>query len=783
MDTLPAACLVPSRHPWATLLTLLLVTVALGLGGLNTKFDPSTEHVFPEGHAAVETFNEFREVFGADEAIHVVYELRAGDVLSRPGLTLARELRAALLELPGVEQVFSVTEMPVLTTSALGLPTLGPGLPADLAAVGDEALSTWRDQVLATPFVEGGLVTQDHKAGSLVVQVERLPAGAEGAAINQELVDAIRAMTAARSDAASFSVAGSPVVKAQIMTAIVDDMVGFTGPLLLLATITAWLVLRSVRGVALVLAVLAISTVWVLGAMGHLGIPFHSMTSLVPTLVLVIGVADSLHLLVEQRVQQQALGPAATGATTIEAALGHVLGPCFLTSLTTALGFASLLSSDIRPIRDFGVGAAASALVALLVTMTLIPACAALVGAQEGEPVRAPRLDRLGAFATERRWLGCLLLPLLLGLGISGGLRIEPNTDFLGFFRPETALVRDAERIQGLFGGVAPCELIVAGPPDAAHDPAILAAMDALERELEQESLVDGCASLVDVLAAASSMGASAMVGAAPSRLPQTREDAERMEGLIQAVAGRNLPMERLVSPPGPPHPEQTWLRINVRARMVGSIEFLRLIERVEALEAKHMTPVGAALEITGTSVVFAQTADQIMLGQVQSFLWAFVTISGVMILALRSLTLGLVSILPNLVPVAAILGTMGWLGIPLNSFNSMVVSVALGLAVDDTIHVLVGFKRFSAGRTVREALRETVAHEGAAVVSTSLVLLAGFGVLLGASFRPTQHFGLLVAVSIGAALIGDLLMLPALLQVLPWRCSGAAGEDPAPAP
>ena len=155
MDTLPAACLVPSRHPWATLLTLLLVTVALGLGGLNTKFDPSTEHVFPEGHAAVETFNEFREVFGADEAIHVVYELRAGDVLSRPGLTLARELRAALLELPGVEQVFSVTEMPVLTTSALGLPTLGPGLPADLAAVGDEATEEsadhWRWRCMGRP--------------------------------------------------------------------------------------------------------------------------------------------------------------------------------------------------------------------------------------------------------------------------------------------------------------------------------------------------------------------------------------------------------------------------------------------------------------------------------------------------------------------------------------------------------------------------------------------------------------------------------------------------------
>jgi predicted RND superfamily exporter protein len=766
MDALPAACHLPTRHPKATLAVLALVTAALGAGALRTTFDPSTESVFPEGHPAVETFAEFRQVFGADEAIYLAFEVAAGDVFSRESITLCRELRAALEAIEGVEQVYSLADVPVLSLNPMGLPTLEPGLPEDLDAVDDAALAAWRGRVLATPFVVGSLVSPDRRATSLVVEAARLPPGPEGAVINQQMVRAIRDLIGAEeADSLRFSMAGSPVIKAQIMESIVSDMITFSGPLLLLAAVTAFFVLRSWRGVALVLLVLGVTNAWVLGGMGYLGISFHSMTSLVPTLILVIGVADSLHLLVEQRAQGHLLGPGVSGADTVRAALDHVFMPCLLTSVTTALGFGSLLSSDVRPIRDFGAASAVGALVALVVTVTLVPAFAALSPGSSQAPGRAPRLDGLGRFVTSRRWLGLALAPVVLGLGIAGALRVEPNTDFLRFFPADTRMVLDAERIQALFGGVAPCEMIVVGPPDASHDPAALQGIDAFQRALEADVLIDRTYSLVDFLSAAMQMGGD------ERRLPETRADVVRLEGIIRAVAGGRLPLERLVSADSPAHAGEEWLRITVRAQAVGSARFSALLTRVEELEAEHLLPAGLSVRPTGTTVVFSETADTIMMGQVRGFLWAFATISAVMVLALRSLTLGLVSLLPNLIPIAAILGSMGWLGIPLNSFNSMVVSVAIGIAVDDTIHILVGFKRFSVGRQVRAAIEETVAHEGAAVVSTSVVLLAGFGVLLVASFLPTQHFGLLTAISIGAALLGDLVILPAILLVVPWRC------------
>jgi predicted RND superfamily exporter protein len=166
------------------------------------------------------------------------------------------------------------------------------------------------------------------------------------------------------------------------------------------------------------------------------------------------------------------------------------------------------------------------------------------------------------------------------------------------------------------------------------------------------------------------------------------------------------------------------------------------------------------------------------MQGQVESFAWAMVFITIVLIVALRSLPLGLLSVIPNVAPIAAMIGAMGYLGISLNSFNSMIASIAIGIAVDDTIHILTGFQRFSKDLPVKAAIRETVAHEGAAILATSTVLFAGFCVLLLATFVPTANFGLLTAIAIGFALVGDLVILPGvLLLVWPSRKEGPKAE------
>ncbi|MCO5170564.1 MAG: MMPL family transporter [Planctomycetes bacterium] len=768
---LPGWVEAPLRRPRTALLALLALTGALATGIPRLELDPSTERVFPDGHWAVTTFERFRGAFGGDESLLVVLEVDDGDVFRPDVLGRARALAREAARLDGVQRAMSLPDLPVIRVVPGFGPMLVRPLPDDLRDVAPEALAAWRHEVLSLPYVERFLVSSDHRALSVVLLLDQIPPGPAGAARNEEIVAAVLALAdeAAREPGVAARVAGTPLLKAEIMAAIRRDMLRFSGPLLLIALVAAGLVLRSAAGTALVLLVLGASVTITLGAMGHAGVRIDTMTSLVPVLLLVIGVADALHLLVEQRAQAALLGPGATGAASMQAALRHVLVPCLLTSVTTAVGFGSLVLSPIPPIRAFGVAAALAALTAFAVTVVLVPALAALLPAPRAKPGQVVRMDRL-AGAVVRRPRASLALGVLFTLACGlGWLRLEQDTDFLSFFPRDSRVRADALRIQERFIGIAPCELLVEGPPGTSRRPEALAALLAFERDLEREvPFVDLTFSVADCVAVAHGLTGG------PREVPADAAQVERLERLLQGLAGGELPFERLISAPGGAHPEVEWLRVGVRAQAVGSTRMSDLVAAVRRLEAAHLAPVGLKATPTGTAVVFSQTAETIMKGQVESFALAFVVIVGVMTCALRSLRLGALSTIPNVVPIVALIGAMGLLGIPFNSFNSMVASIALGIAVDDTIHVLLGYKRFSADRPLDAAVHETIAHEGMAVTSTSLVLAAGFSVLLLASFAPTAQFGLLTVVAIGAALLGDLVLTPALLLLASDRRAAA---------
>jgi uncharacterized protein len=758
----------PTRAPKRTLGILILLTIAIGSGVVKLRFDPSSERVFPEGHWAVDTFEKFRTAFGGDEAIFLAVEAKTGeDVFSPQTLTQLRELTKKGAAIDGIAESFALTDMPVLRLNALLQPTLVPGLPEDLTSASPKALDQWKREILATPFVDLHCVSKDRKATLVFLVLERLANDVEGAERNLQIVNAVSALVeSTRAEGWTIGMAGTPLIKARIMSAVEGDLYTFAAPLILISLIASAFVLRSVRGTALVMAVLIVSLDLTLGTMGHLGIAIDPINTMVPVLILVIGVADTLHLLVEQRTQAAQLGPEADGATTIAAAARHVCTPCLLTSLTTAIGFGSLVTSDIPPVADFGVAAALSSLVTFGVSMLLVPAAASLMAAPNPRANRALRTEALGNALV--RWPRA---SLALGLGLSvvvalGSAQLYSDTNFLEFFDSDSQLVKDARVIEDRFAGVAPAELLIEGPPGISKRPDVLEAIYAFERDLEKLEIVDAALSASDVLRAA-----VGVLDGTP-RIPKTEEELFQIASLLKQIAGDRLPAEQLISPAGGVHPDVEWLRVSIRARAVGSSRFAVFVAEVERLEKTHLESLGLSATPTGTAVVFSQTADRIMAGQIESFVVAFVIITIVMIFALRSLKLGLLSIIPNLMPIAAMLGTMGYLGIPLNSFNSMIASIAIGIAVDDTIHIMTGFKRFSSTLPLKDAVRETVAHEGAAILATSAVLFAGFCVLLFASFHPTANFGFLTAVAIAFALIGDLLLVPGLL-LLAWPETG----------
>ncbi len=777
-------CDLPVRWPKATLAILLTIACITGTGLFRISFDPSTEKVFPDGHPAVLTYQSFRDTFGGDEAIFISVHAPVGDrdVFTPRTLGLCRDLaRELVAEIDGVEQAFSLAGVPFLRFNPLNPlagPTLAPGLPDDLDQVTPEALELWRDEVLETPFVDRNLVSRDRRATMVVVILDSARVrGAAGAIENKRICFEIKSRVhAIKVKGWDTHLVGSPIIKAEIMEAIRLDMITFTAPLVLVALLAAAMLLRSWRGMFLVAGVLVVSVELTLGTIGLLGMPLDSMTSLIPPLILVIGVADSLHLLVEQQAVAARLGPVADGPTTTREALRHIFVPCLLTSVTTSIGFASLLVSDIPPIRRFGAAAAISALVAFAVTMMLIPAACSLLSSPRPLSRKAVRADRLAdAVVRYPRLSLCASVAIFL-TAAAGFFLVEADTNFIAYFPKESRIRRDSRAmLEAGFNGIAPVEMIVVGAPGDARRPEVIAAVYAFERALEKESpIVDQALSAVDIVHA--SLG---VIEGTP-RLPSSEEEVRRLEALLLRLSTGQLPMERLISPPTHPnHPGEEWIRVSVRANRSSSRQMTSLIEVAERLEKEHLIPAGLTVIPTGTSIVFGKTANVIMKGQIESFLWAFISITVILAIALRSIRLGLLSILPNIFPIAILVGTMGYLGIALDSFNSMVASIAIGIAVDDTIHVLSGFKRFSRVLPHRAAVRETIAHEGAALRATSTVLFLGFACLLLATFQPTKQFGFLTSVCIVAALFGDLVILPAILLIVPWPGPDHPGESP----
>jgi len=523
----------PVRAPRVTLALLALVTGLLAIGLRHMAFDPSTEKVFPKGHPEVEFYDAFRDTFGSDDSVFIALVFPDGEVFEPERLALAREVAQSLERMHGLERGFSLADVPVLALNPLtGAPTLVPGLPEDLSLATPNQLASWRAQALNTPFVDGLLVSKDRRATLVVAPAKQLPPGPEGAALNQELVHEVQRRVdelRAEHPEAVFHLAGTPILKARIMETVRGDLIRFGAPLTLLAALAAWFVLRSLVQVGLTLTVLGVCNVWVMGALGWLRIPIDSMSSLVPSLILVIGVADAIHILVDQRLQAR-LHPESDGATTIRRALEHVWRPCVLTTLTTALGFGSLVTSEIPPIQSFGVIAALSAAVALFVSFSLLPAAAALLPPPAGKVGPALRLERTSRLHTHRPLLWVVGGVLLTVGAAAGALRLEIDTNFLHFFPDDSAAVQDVEAIERHFVGVGPAELVLEAPPGACHDPAVLRGMLAFERELEQDPLVDLAVSVADFAVAANARRTGR------AEVPESREALEDLEALPLAA-------------------------------------------------------------------------------------------------------------------------------------------------------------------------------------------------------------------------------------------------------
>jgi len=491
-------------------------------------------------------------------------------------------------------------------------------------------------------------------------------------------------------------------------------------------------------------------------AQWFLGWGDNSILTIFPIVVLVTGVADCVHLLDRYFRHRSAGGPC---TDAVRQSVEELFKPCLLTTVTTVMGFLAVAASPLFPLRQLGILVSLGVSSAFLFSMISLPAALCLLGIPPRSRSAGGRpgslLLRLPGLVERRRRVIVLMAAMLTVAGLLGFTRLRVESSFLESFRAYDPVRVLAEWVEENGGGLAGIEVMVTAEEEGGLlQPEVLAAMDGLTEVLEQQPVVTGAYSLVDYL---KTMNRWMDDGDPDSyRLPGSRDLAAQylllLESLSEDGAGAFVDLTR------------TRGRIWARAVFGMSSEYDDLADAV-SVYAKESFPEGVSVQFTGMVFLFKNLHDYIVQSQIRSLGLALVLVTACLGLVFGSVGIALLSLIPNVWPIVLSLGFMGWVGWALQPATAMVAAVTLGIAVDDTVHFLHGYlEARRGGDSPSEATAAMINRAGRAVTATTVILVLGFAVTLFSPLKDTAVFGALCMLALSLALVGDLLILPAIL-------------------
>ena len=723
-------------RPRAVIGAWLVLCALAGVGAARLEYDPTTESILAQEGSAWRFYRESLDQYGGDEILVIALESeRAFD----PAL-LARvsALSSELAQVPGVRRVDSLATVPVIRADADGNLLLDPAIPA-AARADDPALARVPDLLARDRLAPRSLVSADGRVLAINLLLE------EGLGHEIEsIIDRVRAAIAGD----SAWVSGVPIFRTESNRQSERELRLFVP--LTVAAIAALLyaAFRTRRAVVVSLAASALGTLVMLGAMGASHTPLTFSTMILPPLVLALGSAYTIHV-------QNATSGARSRAELAER-LHEVARPVALSGLTTAIGFLGVALVRIEAIRALGVFGAVGTLAVVAAALTVVPAVLCLLSLDAREPrLRARISDAWGpalvGFVARHRgavlasW-AALLVALALGLP-----RLAVETDATRWF-PVGSEVRDSyEAIRARLSGISPMNVVI-----SSHDgspltsPAALAAIDGLAAELASRPDVGKVLSIADPLRqihAAFAGGADAGLPADPALIEQyllLLASVDRIGDVLRA--------------------DRASANVLLRVDDNRSNHLLDVARDAEAWWRAHGPPSTSA-RATGIMFEFARAEDEIALGQIRGLAASLLVVGALAFVIFRALRVAAVAILPDAVPLVLTFGFMGLAGIPLDAATVVVGCLALGIAVDDTIHMLAGFTEHPRHREdPRAALEDTFRRVLPPTLLTTFAISIGFGVLGLSQFGMIRNFGLLTAASVLVALFTNLTLLPALL-------------------
>ncbi|EPN5028614.1 efflux RND transporter permease subunit [Vibrio vulnificus] len=745
-----------TRFSFWTLIISLIAIVATAMGAKNLYFRGDYNIFFDGSNAQLQAFDEIQTTFAKTDNIALVLAPKSGDVFDQRTLTQIQEMTEQAWQVPYSSRVDSLTNYQ--HTEAVDDDLLVEDLLYQSYPLTAERIAKVRTIAMSEPLLVNALVSEKGDVAVINITMQ-MPGVDETAEVNEVVAYVEQMLSHYRAQYPDVTIykAGIIAMNHSFAMAAQNDSATLVPTMLLVILVFLTLMLRSFLSVLATLVVIIGAIVATLGIVGWAGMFLHVASVNVPTLIMTLAVADCVHVIASMRHFMRQGMPK---AQAIHRSVTLNFVPIIITSVTTAIGFLMMNMSDSPVLRDFGNLSALGVMIACVLSVSLLPALLNLLPVRFGAKQAAKSsdiMDKLADLVVHRR---NVLLPLSIVV-IAGSAALIPynkvNDESVKYFDTSSEFRQAADFMEQRISGMTTMSIAIkTHQSQGIASPEFLAVLGEFTHWLREQPETDHVASLSDIYKRLNKN----MHGDdnAYYALPAERELAAQYLLLYEMSLPFGLDLNNQVNV------DKSSVKLQLTVKNLGSVELVALEERIYQWFASHAPRYQVVA--SSPSLMFAHIGETNMASMLSTLPITLILISALMIFALRSWRLGMISLVPNIAPAVIGFGLWALISGEINLGLSVVVTLTLGIVVDDAVHFLAKYQHArKAGQNAEQAVRYAFHTVGRALWITTVVLVAGFSVLAMSQFRLNSDMGQLSAIVIFVALVIDFVLLPSLLM------------------
>jgi len=745
--------------PWLTIVgTILLSVVFFYFMSQNSKMETNLDKYMPQDHPAFVYSDQAEEWFGINDGIIVAIENKNG-IYNSATIDTLKQLTKVLQKMDEIEKA-DVTSL--YTADNIVGDEEGMDVKAFFKRVPktEARLKELQQNVRNNEMVHGRLVSTDETVTVVIAEIR-------DDVFTQEFYNEILEMADSfETDDIKIHVAGRPIVEGTMALLGPADMKRMVPIVLLVITIVLYFMLRSVRSTLLTMSVVFFSTLWTFGLMAMVNIPIYAVSTMIPVMLIAIGVADGIHLYSHLQLFQRKNPDAGKKEAAIDM-VTKMWSPVVMTSITTAVGFISLLTSQVYPIKYFGIFTAFGVIVAMLLSLLIIPAGIMIFGLPKLKKSQKKTADDdssyLNNFALKvvrNKKVSIITTAVVIIFAIFGMQKIWINSSFLDKFESDSEIVLTDQFINSHFGGTTSLNLILdaEGKKDTFKNPEALLLVDKMQTQLENDLEVVGTSfSLADYI------NRMNKVMNADDEAFNTIPDDQNMVAqylLLYEMSGDPENLNKVVDY------DYEKLNVTFQLKSDNSKAINSALDIINSYD-DDFAKMGIAMKYAGSGYKGLIFTDLILEGQIMSLVLSIIIVIVLLSFMFKNIKAGLIGAVPILVTALISFGVMGFLDIPLSTTTALLSSIAIGIGIDYAVHFIEQY-RINALKTgdMELTAQKTMSHSGRAILFNAIVVIAGFLVLLFSVFPPNRELGALVSLNMFTSFVGTLTIMLVLLNV-----------------